>query len=144
MPLAKRSELVCAHDEVQLCAWVFRLHRAQRVDGEGWPSAFNFAVIHHHAWCTAKGQLRHGQTMLGSTQGSCFVPSPASRNNVQCIQRKCCASNLRQRDVRVVRRIKRAAKYADSFLLQGQIQSRLGKNSVVNRSSCEPGSTGRW
>jgi hypothetical protein len=54
---------------------------------------------------------------------------------------------LRQRDVRVVRRIKRAAKHANALspwrLCGAQTQSRLTRNSWYSRSSVDPASTWR-
>ena len=71
------------------------------------------------------------------------MPSTAGWNDVQRIKLKSAQGDLRQRNVRIVRRVKSAAKNANLARRFSQTQSRLGKNCVVKRSSCEPASTGR-
>ena len=81
--------------------------------------------------------------MFCRAKGAGFVPSAACWNDVQRMKFKGGQGDLSQRNVRVVRRVKRAAKNTDLARRWRQTQSRLGKKWVVKRSSCEPASTGR-
>ena len=62
---------------------------------------------------------------------------------MQAVQFKLLDCGLRQCYVRIVGRIERAAKNADSLGTLIQTQSRRGKNSLVKRSSWEPASNCR-
>ena len=150
VPLPERCELICTHDKIELRPRIFDLQCLQRVYCEGRSCTSQFTVVDQGVRNPFKRQPGHGQSMRCIAQGSGLVPCVPGGNNVQYVQRKIIQCNAGQSDVSIVRRIKRTAKNTDAFWCrtgqcrsQTQTQSRLTKNSLYKRSSCDPASTGR-
>ena len=113
-PGVKRGGLVGAHLQVKRCAGVLDLQCHQRVDGVAGAAAARFAGIDHAARFVGKGQAAHGQPLRGGGERAVFVPGLASGRDVQAGQPQLVHGGARQGNVGVVRRIKRAAKQANS------------------------------
>lgn len=134
VPLPEGGKLVGPNKQVDLRLRIFRLQGLQGVYGEGGTRALNFTVIHHDTRHAVKCQPAHGQPVRRGAECPRLVPGLAGGNYIQPVQVELRQRGLRQREVRIVRRIKRAAKHANTLgprrLCCAQTQSRLTRNSL--------------
>lgn len=147
MPAFQCRKLVSANDQVELAARIFDLQGLQRINSEARPCAFELPIIDQDPLQRAKRQPRHGQAVFGRAKGPGLVPGLPGGDDVQGIELQLRHCRTGQRNVGLVRRVKRTTEHADSSGAGGdfaQSQSRRIKNSLCRRSSAEPASVGRW
>ncbi len=114
VPLPESGKLVGTNKQVDLGLRIFSLQGLQRINCEAGARALDFAVIDHDMGHAFKRQPGHSQPMYRRAEGPGLVPGLAGGNNIQPVKPELRQSGLRQRDVGVVGRIKRAAKHANS------------------------------
>ena len=68
VPLPEGCKLVGANKQVELTPRILGLQGLEGINRESGSGARQFTVIHHHARHVFKGQLCHGQPMLGRAQ----------------------------------------------------------------------------
>ena len=155
MPISKGGKLIRSHDEIKLRGRVFLMKRGQRVDGKSRPSPPELPIVNNDSGKIGEGQSRHRKPVFGCAQPTRLVPRDSGRHHMQLGKPQLCQSNLRQADVRIVRRVKRAPKNTDTKCNSRQVgrtrsvdmtqsQSRRTMKSRYSAASAEPTSTGRW
>lgn len=143
VPLWQGVRLVLPQQQEQLRPGIFGLQFEQGVHRVGRSRPLGFARVHDHVWPRCERQPRHRQTMLRRAQGPGLVPGLSSRKDLQFIQTELIHSSLRQRHMRVMRRVKGAAEDADALRCLRQTQSLRGRKSVYRRDSGDPASSWR-
>ena len=88
---------------------------AQGIDGVSGSSTRDLARIDHRAGHARKGQSSHGQSVRCITESMGFVPGLPGRQHPHLVQLQLIDRRLDQRHVGQMRRIERAAKYADAL-----------------------------
>lgn len=113
-PLVQGAGLVFSHQQKQLSLRPPVLQDAQGVDGVAGADALDLLRINLNLRQVAEAQASHGQPVVGSRQWAGFVPGLAGGDDKQAIQAQMLQRGQYQGTVSVVRRVKRAAKDADS------------------------------